>query len=456
MRPADPAAAPPAGGTVPHFAAGPATIVFADIVGYTMLMGVDADRTHARWMALLHGQLRPLAYRHGSRLVKSTGDGVAADFPDPAAAFAWASDLQAYMQANDTPDAPPIAFRIAIHHGQVQLTHEDLYGDAVNIAARLQEHAPAGGMVLSEAVRAALPAPLPPLVDLGTLVLRNVNATVRAFALHPPRPVRAPLRAMAWRRPSIAVMPLANLGGDVADLYFVNGIMDDVVVSLGSLVDLAVLARSATLGWQGREADPREVGRMLGVRYLLCGSVRRSRGGQRIGVQLYETEDGDRLWTDHIDARDAELFDVQDAIVARVVGGIAPSIQAAEMRRAGQRHGVAGVLFRRTLQLPPGLCERRLIEVGDDVDGAQGQVVGAQILRATSTWSAASRPRRSSSTRATRWPSRWRATTARSICAIRKARLRSTSARSRSAPATRRRTAGAAPPWPIWVAARRR
>ncbi|MCC7282769.1 MAG: hypothetical protein IT556_10325 [Acetobacteraceae bacterium] len=313
-----------------------AGIAFADIVGYSILMGVDGARTHARWMALLHGTLRPMAIRYGSQIVKSTGDGVVADFPDAAAAFAWAQAVQRAMAAEDHPDEPPIVFRLAIHSGEIYATHEDIYGDAVNLAARLQEHAPPGGIVMTGTARDSLSAP-PEMQDLGVLVLRNITSTAHAYVLEPPGPVRVPMREPESGLPSVAAMPLENLGGDPADSYFAEGVLDDVLVSLGALRELTVLARGATLGWRGRAHDPRTVGRMLGVRYLLSGSVRRHPGRQRISVELRETEAGDCLWSDRIDAADHELFDVQDEIVARVVGGIAPSIRAAELRRALRR-----------------------------------------------------------------------------------------------------------------------
>jgi adenylate cyclase len=361
--------------SVPQQAPRPAAVAFADIVGYTTLMSVDPARTHAHWMDLLNGVLRPLARARGCRVAKSTGDGIAADFPDAAGAFTWAQAVHAHIAAIDTMDRPPIVFRIAIDQGEITATAEDIYGTCVNNAARLQEHAPPGGIVVTDRVRDSLPAP-PPMEDLGELVLRNIEGSVRAFALAPACVPRVPMRTPLLGIPAVAVMPFENLSGDLGELYFAEGLIEDIVISLGALREISVVARGATLGWTGGRIDPRVVGRVLGVRYVLTGSVRRGGGGLRMSAALRECEAGDLIWSERYDIAAAELFSAQDEIVERAVNGIAPSIRAAELRRALRKrandisaydltlrgmHGLDGL--RRDAFLPAGESLSRAIDI---------------------------------------------------------------------------------------------
>lgn len=310
-----------------------AVVVFADIVAYTLLMSLDGDRAHARWMGLLTNCLEPLATRYGGRIVKSTGDGVTAEFSVPDLAYAWARATHDQVRATDSPDLPPIAFRIAIAAGEIDVTERDVYGACVNLAARLQEHAPPGGIAVTEEVRSAL-TDARTVHDLGLVHLRHIPGAVRVFVQAPEAPPRMPLCAASLNLPAIAVMPFELEAGQEDDRYLANGIIEDIVVSLGSLRDLAVIARGATLAWAGAPQDPRSVGRMLGVRYLLTGSLRRNAQRLRLTVDLRETEEGDSLWSDRNELALGDLFALQDLIVERVVAGVAPSLRAAEVRRA--------------------------------------------------------------------------------------------------------------------------
>jgi adenylate cyclase len=308
-------------------------VAFADIVAYTLLMSLDGERAHARWMELLTGCLDPLAVANGGRIVKSTGDGVTAEFSAPGRAFAWALALHEHVLATDTPTAPPIAFRVAIADGEVDVTERDIYGACVNLAARLQEHAPPGGIAVTASVHAAL-TEATPMHDLGPLRLRHIPEAVRVFVCVPRFAPRTPLCAATIDLPAVAVLPFEIEPGREDDRYLANGLIEDIVVSLGALRDLAVIARGATLAWAGAPQDPRAVGRMLGVRYVLTGSLRRGTDRLRLRVDLRETEEGDSLWSDRYDLGFADLFDLQDSIVERVVAGVAPSLRAAEVRRA--------------------------------------------------------------------------------------------------------------------------
>jgi adenylate cyclase len=301
-------------------------------------MATEEARTHRRWMAALDGVLRPLAAAHDGRIVKSTGDGVLAEFAGPGGALGWALAVQDALARQDgaEPDAPSLALRIAIHAGEVTATAHDIYGQGVNVAARLQEHAPAGGVLFSAAVHEAVTGLLPrPPRDLGWLTLRHLPAPERAFALDPEvPPTRLPSPPDVSPLPSLAVLPLRNLGGDPQDDYFADGVVDDIVVSLANLRELMVVSRSSTLAWRGRDADPREVSRALGVRYVVGGSVRRAGRHLRVQVELLDGTTGTSLWGDRAETEGGEIFALQDRLVERIVAGVAPHIRAAELQRA--------------------------------------------------------------------------------------------------------------------------
>lgn len=331
-----------------------AAFAFADVVGYTILMATDEARTHRRWMAVLDGVLRPLAAAHGGRIVKSTGDGVLAEFATPRRAVDWGLQVQRRMAEADAeqPDAPTLALRIALHMGEVAATEHDIYGQGVNVAARLQEHAPAGGLLLSAAMRAAAGDALPrPPRDLGLLVLKNLPEPERAFVLDPETPpARLPSPPDVSPLPSLAVLPLRNIGGDPKDDYFADGVVDDIVVSLGNLRELMVVSRSSTLAWRRHDGDLRAISRALGVRYLVTGSVRRAGRDLRVQVELVDAQSGTRLWGDRAEATGGELFALQDRIVERIVAGVAPHVRAAELQRAMRKRPESFTAYDLTLR----------------------------------------------------------------------------------------------------------
>jgi adenylate cyclase len=246
-----------------------------------------------------------------------------------------------------------MALRIAVHIGDVYTTADDIYGDGVNVAARLQEHAEPGGIVMSEAVydlvRGTVGAQA---LDLGLLRLKNIERPSRAFALLPtPGHALAPLRARESAVPSIAVLPLLNLSGNPEDAYFADGIIEDIIVSLAGLRELLVIARASTL-FYGRQqrADPREVGRALGVHYVMTGSARRSPRSVRLSVQLWETASGGSLWAHSTEVSPDKLFDVQDDIVTRIVAGIAPHVRSSELRIAMRKRPGSFTAYDHTLR----------------------------------------------------------------------------------------------------------
>jgi adenylate cyclase len=316
-----------------------ATIAFVDIVGSSILMAEDEAGTLARWMKLLREVIRPQAERFHARTVKSTGDGVLVEFPSAIDGIQWAREVQRAAQQSALAEPDPssaILLRIALHRGSIVVIEGDIYGASVNLTSRLQEHAEPGGIVLTHAVHEELGdvVGVQPR-DLGMIYLKSIDQPVHAYAFAPEVRIAPTLaRPPPTHLPSIAVMPLQNLGGDPADDYFADGIVEDITVSLAGLHELRVIARTSTVTFKQRPADPRKIGQALGVRYVMTGSVRRSPRRLRVSVQLCDCESGDSLWGDASELPDDDLFDVQDRIVQRIVSGIAPNVRAEELRRA--------------------------------------------------------------------------------------------------------------------------
>jgi adenylate cyclase len=332
-----------------------AAIAFVDIAAYTILMARDETRTHQRWMRILNEVIRPQAEFFRGRIVKSTGDGVLVEFPSAHDAVEWARKVQqlaVVVQADGESIAPSIALRISIHFADIITTEFDVFGDGVNVAARLQEHAAPGEIVLSEAaydlVRGAVGADVR---DLGYRHLKNLEKPVRIYALAAEAPgVAVPSLPREQQLPSIAVLPLWNQGGDPADDYFCDGVVEDITLSLAGLHELMVISRGSTLAYRGRQPDPREVGRALGVRYVMSGTVRRSEKLVRVSVELSDATTGARLWGEKADVPPGELFELQDRISWRIVGGIAPNVRAAEMRAAMRKRPESFTAYDYTLR----------------------------------------------------------------------------------------------------------
>jgi adenylate cyclase len=332
-------------------------IAFADIVGYSLLMAADEDGTYRRWMAMLRDVVRPAAERRSGRIVDLAGDGVLAQFVTADDAVAWARDLQGSIRRTHEAEgaaAALLALRIGVHVGEVFVSEGRIFGDAVNLAARLQEHAQPGGIVVSDAASDALGADAR---DLGDLDLRHIKRPVHAFsidadvvrvALPLPRP---PEHAL----PSIAVLPLHNVGGASGDDYFADGIVEDITVSLAASREVFVIAHSSTLGFRGANPDIRQIGRALGVRYILTGSLRRSRQTLRVSFQLSDARTAATIWGDRMDIDSGDLFAMQDEVTIKVLGGIAPNVRAAEIRAMLRKRPESFTAYDSTLRALHGL-----------------------------------------------------------------------------------------------------
>jgi adenylate cyclase len=327
-----------------------AAILAADVVGYSRLAGSDEDRTLARLRALRADLIDPTIALRNGRVVKRTGDGALVEFRSVVDAVRCAVEIQNAM-AERNAGVPPqqrIDFRIGIHFGDVvEEADGDIMGDGVNIAGRLEGICEPGAVCLSEdAWRLARDRVDETFVDLGERTLKNIARPVRAYLVRTDR-IQAKVEA-GWgegeserlplsEKPSIAVLPFQNMSGDVEQDYFADGMVDDIVTGLSRIKWLFVIARNSSFIYKGRAVDVRQVGRDLGVRYVLEGSVRKVGARLRITAQLVEAETGSHLWADKFDGALEEVFDFQDQITDRVVGVVEPNVRRLEIERSRRK-----------------------------------------------------------------------------------------------------------------------
>jgi TolB-like protein/class 3 adenylate cyclase len=335
-----------------------AAILAADVAGYSRLMHHDEETTHVELSALLADSIMPAISEHGGRIVKNTGDGFLAEFPSAVEAVRAAVQFQTRITELTDSDAEDtrIAFRVGINVGDVIVEPHDIFGDGVNIAARLESIAEPGGICISHAaydhVRGKIGVEF---ADLGDQNLKNFTRPVQAFAVvwDAPSPARkaggarsdAPdSRAQSSRlplalsdKPSIAVLPFQNMSGDREQDHFADGIVEDIITALSRFKSLFVIARHSSFTYKGKVVDIKQVGRELGVRYILEGSVRKAGARVRISGQLIDVGTSAHLWADRFDGALEDLFDLQDQITQQVIGAIAPEVDRAEMERARRR-----------------------------------------------------------------------------------------------------------------------
>jgi adenylate cyclase len=335
-----------------------AAILAADVVGFSRLTGADEDRTLARLRALRSDLIDPTIAVHNGRVVKRTGDGALVEFRSVVDAVRCAIEVQNAMVERNAgvPTDRQIEFRIGIHLGDVvEESDGDLMGDGVNIAARLEGIAQPGAICLSEdayrQVRSRLDLEVS---DLGQTQLKNIVDPVRVYSLQVGLPAQAkpsapmatiqaanvekPTASLALPdKPSIAVLPFQNMSGDPEQEYFVDGMVEDIITGLSRIKWLFVIARNSSFTYKGRAVDIRQVGRELGVRYVLEGGVRKAGNRLRITTQLIEAETGAHLWADRFDGSLDDVFELQDQITERVVGIVEPSLQHSEIERARQK-----------------------------------------------------------------------------------------------------------------------
>ena len=309
-----------------------AAIMAADVVGYSRMVGTDEAGTLARLRALRAEVVDPSVQEHGGRVFKSTGDGLLAEFPSAVQALRCAIAVQERLRGSG--DA--LQLRIGLHSADVVVHDGDLLGDGVNVAARLEPLAEPGGICISGRVREDVVGKLSLEVeDLGEPELKNIAQRHRVFRVRLNQPERPVL--VLPDKPSIAALPFQNMSGDPEQEYFADGMVEEIITALSRIRWLFVIARNSTFTYKGKATDVKRVGRELGVRYVLQGSVRKGGGLVRITAQLIEAESGVHLWADRFDGSLEDVFSLQDQVANSVAGVIEPTLQASEIRRATRR-----------------------------------------------------------------------------------------------------------------------
>ena len=319
-----------------------AAILAADVAGYSRLMGVDEEGTLSALKELRRELADPKIKEHRGRIVKTTGDGLLVEFASVVDAVRCAVEVQYEMAERNAgvPEEQRIQFRIGINLGDIIKDGRDIHGDGVNIAARLEALAEPGGICVNRVVRDQVRDKLDfAFEDAGEQRVKNIARPLRVYRIRPGRSagdtmgaVQPPLALPD--KPSVAVLPFTNMSGDSEQEFVSDGIAEDVITALSRYPSLFVIARNSSFTYKGRAVDVKQVGRELGVRYVLEGSVRKAGNRIRVTAQLVEAGTGNHVWADRYDRDLADIFAVQDEITEAVTIAIAPAIADAELQRA--------------------------------------------------------------------------------------------------------------------------
>jgi len=326
-----------------------AAILAADVVGYSRLMGADEEGTHERFKAHLRELVDPKIREHRGRIVKTTGDGVLAEFASVVDAVRCAGEIQRAMADRDLDLAEErrLRFRIGVNLGDVIADGDDIYGDGVNIAVRLEGLAAPGGICVSGTVRDHVGDRLSFLFeDMGEQRVKNIARPVRVYEWHPEgmatvltanaSPASSVSASDAAPRLSIVVLPFTNLSDDREQQYFADGITEDLTTDLSRLANMFVISRNTAFTYRNKPIDTKQIARELGVRYVLEGSVRRSGNQLRVTAQLIDAATDSHLWAERLDRDTEDLFALQDEIVSRLANALGVELIAAEASRPAE------------------------------------------------------------------------------------------------------------------------
>lgn len=327
-----------------------AAILAADVAGSCRLIGIDEEGTVARLKALRTTLFDPKIKNHRGRIVKNTGDGALVEFASVVDAVRCADEIQRGMaeQNADVPQDKRIEFRIGIHVGDIIIAEDDILGDGVNIAARLEGIAEPGGFSISDDAHRQIRGKVDiTFEDIGSQPLKNIAEPMRVWrariaSISAPKMVEKPSSKTAQPlslpdKPSIAVLPFQNISRDPEQEYFADGIVEDIITGLSRSKSLFVIARNSTFTYKNKAVDIKEVGRYLGVRYVLEGSVRKAGNRVRVTGQLIDTVTRVHLWADRVDSPLEDIFDLQDRVTSSVIGAIHRQVERAEIERAQRK-----------------------------------------------------------------------------------------------------------------------
>jgi TolB-like protein/class 3 adenylate cyclase len=312
-----------------------AAILAADVAGYSRLMGADEEGTHERLKGHLQELVNPKIADHRGRIVKNTGDGFLAEFASVVDAVRCAVQIQRGMAEREpeVSEERQIRFRIGINLGDVIVEAHDIFGDGVNVAARLEALAEPGGICVSRVVRDQVRGRLElAFEDMGEQQIKNIARPVRVYAWRPRGTANAPMTKVSSTttasptvvapRLSIVVLPFANLSNDPEQQYFADGVTEDLTTDLSRLENMFVISRNTAFTYRNKPVDTKQIGRDLGVRYMLEGSVRRSGDRVRVNAQLIDALTDAQLWAERIDGNTSDPFALQDEITSRIANGV--------------------------------------------------------------------------------------------------------------------------------------
>jgi TolB-like protein len=379
-----------------------AAILAADVVGYSRLMGADEEGTHERFKAHLVELIDPKIREHRGRIVKTTGDGVLAEFASVVDAVRCAGEIQRAMADRelDLAEERRLRFRIGVNLGDVIADGDDIYGDGVNIAVRLEGLAEPGGICVSGTVRDHIGDRLPyAFEDMGEQSVKNIARPVRVYALRPEGLAGLPTasassttstsRPIVAPRLSIVVLPFANLSDDREQQYFADGITEDLTTDLSRLENMFVISRNTAFTYRNKPVDTRQIGRELGVRYVLEGSVRRSGNQLRVNAQLIDAATGAHVWAERFDRDTGDLFALQNEVTGRLANALGVELIAAEAARPTEHPDALDYILRgRAVLLKPrtpdthreaiNLFEHALALDPESIE-AQGRLAGVLV-----------------------------------------------------------------------------